>query len=241
MKTLSMITLGAALVAAACGGTSASDADTPLVPEASVATGASAQAGTAAKAPAEARPAAVKAAAGPVYRDITMPAGTTLSLKLTTPVASDTSDVEDAVGAELTDAVRIDGREIVPAGATVTGVVTEANDAGHVKGRAQVALRFTSLRRGSEQYEMQTASVTRQAPATKGEDATKIGIGAGAGAAIGGLLGGKKGAAQGAAVGGAAGTGVVLATRGKEVRLASGADVSTQLTAPLMVRVRLRE
>jgi len=72
-----------------------------------------------------------------------------------------------------------------------------------------------------------------------GEDATKVGIGAGAGAVVGAILGGKKGAAGGAAVGGGAGTGVVLATKGREVRLAPGADVTTQLTAPLTVRVRV--
>jgi hypothetical protein len=85
---------------------------------------------------------------------------------------------------------------------------------------------------------MSAEHFSRQASATKGEDATKIGIGAGAGAVIGGLLGGKKGAAQGAAVGGGAGTGVVLATTGKEVRLPSGTDVSIQLAAPLTVHVQ---
>jgi hypothetical protein len=77
------------------------------------------------------------------------------------------------------------------------------------------------------------------APATKGEDATKIGVGAGAGAVIGGILGGGDGAAKGAAIGGGAGTGVVLATKGQEMRLGPGADVSTRLTAPLTVRVRV--
>jgi hypothetical protein len=77
------------------------------------------------------------------------------------------------------------------------------------------------------------------APATKGEDATKIGVGAGAGAVIGGILGGGDGAAIGAAIGGGAGTGVVLATKGQEMRLGPGADVSTRLTAPLTVRVRV--
>ena len=38
---------------------------------------------------------------------------------------------------------------------------------------------------------------------------------------------------------GASGTGAVLATRGKEVRVGSGADVTTRLTAPLTVGVRL--
>ena len=65
----------------------------------------------------------------------------------------------------------------------------------------------------------------------------KIGIGARAGAAIGAILDGKKGAAAGAAVGGGVGTAVVLGTKGTDVRLASGADVTTRLTAPLKVRV----
>ena len=60
-----------------------------------------------------------------------------------------------------------------------------------------------------------------------------------AGAVMGAMMGGKKGAAEGAAVGGGAGTGLMRATKGDEVRLASGADVTTQLTAPLMVRVRV--
>ena len=66
------------------------------------------------------------------------------------------------------------------------------------------------------------------APATKGEYATKIGVGAGVGAAIGGVLGGTDGAAKGAGIGGGAGTAVVLATKRKEIRLGPGADVSSQ-------------
>ena len=42
-----------------------------------------------------------------------------------------------------------------------------------------------------------------------------------------------------AAIGGAAGTGVVLGTRGKEIRLEPGTPVSVRLSAPLTVRVRV--
>ena len=102
---------------------------------------------------------------------------------------------------------------------------------------AKAWLDFTSLSTGGTSYALSAAPVSRLAPATKGEDAAKVGIGAGAGAVIGGLLGGKKGAAQGAAVGGGAGKGVVLATKGKEIRLAAGSDVSTELSQPLTVRI----
>ena len=73
-----------------------------------------------------------------------------------------------------------------------------------------IAFRFTSLRTGNTNYEIEAASLPRLAPATKSENATKIGIGAGAGAVIGGILSGKGGAATSAAVGGGAETGVVL-------------------------------
>jgi len=173
------------------------------------------------------------------YRDVTIPSGTTLSLSLTSSMASDTSAVEDSVTAELTRAISIDGREVLPAGARLAGNVTQVDDSGRVKGRAMIAFRFTSLQAGGQRYDVQTAALRHVAPATKGEDATKIGIGAGAGAVIGGLLGGGDGAAKGAAIGGGAGTGVVLATRGKDVRLAPGADVTSRLTAPVTVRVRV--
>jgi len=219
MKPLLILELSAALAAAACGPTASDVSDTKLPAE----NGAAAH--------------AVIAPGRPVNQEVTIPAGTALALVLTNSIASDTSAVEDAVTAELTDPITIDGLDVLPAGTRLTGVVTAVDDANRVKGRAMIAFRFTSLRTRDTRYDLQTAPQSHLAPATKGEDAAKIGIGAGAGAVIGGILGGKKGAGEGAAIGGGAGTGVVLATKGREVRLEPGASVTTHLTAPLTVRV----
>ena len=116
----------------------------------------------------------------------------------------------------------------------------EAERAGRVKGRARVAFHFTSLRHHDERMSLRTEPIVQEAEATKGEDATKIGIGAGAGAVIGAVVGGKSGAAKGAVIGAAAGTGAVVATRGKEVRLESGTDIPVRLAAPLSIRVRVQ-
>jgi hypothetical protein len=171
-----------------------------------------------------------------VSRSVIIPSGTTLHLTLNTAVASDTSQIEDAIGAELTNPLVIGGRTALPAGALVGGTVQGVDESGRVKGRARLSLDFNSITSGGRRYLMTADPYSRTASATKSEDATKIGIGAGAGAVIGGILGGKKGAAQGAAIGGGAGTGVVLSTRGEEVRLARGTAVSIQLAAPLTVR-----
>ena len=181
---------------------------------------------------------AAKAPEPPADREVTIPAGTTLRLDLGTALASDTSKVEDAVKATLRQAVSIDGDVVLPVGTELQGVVTNVERPGRVKGRAQISYRFNTLSTASDTYKVKTAAVGHQGEATKSEDATKIGVGAGAGAVIGGILGGGDGAAKGAAIGGAAGTGAVLATRGKELKLAPGTNIATTLTAPLTVRVK---
>ncbi len=156
-----------------------------------------------------------------------------------TPAATAAGTTGKSPLAKVRQPVSVDGNAVLPTGTEVVGTVTSVERAGKVKGRARLAYRFNSLNYAGERYDIRTNTLSHQAAATKGEDATKIGIGAGAGAAIGALLGGGSGAAKGAAIGGAGGTGVVLATRGKEVRLGPGADVTARLTAPLTLRVRV--
>ena len=175
----------------------------------------------------------------PTHREVTLPEGTTLRLELKSSVASDTSKVEEVVTAVLRQALVIDGLTVLPAGTTFTGHVTDAEKSGRVKGVARVAYQFDSFAYDDERYAVDTAPLVHEAETTKGEDAKKIGIGAGIGAAIGAIAGGGDGAAKGAAIGGAGGTGVVLSTRGKEVRVGPGADINTRLTAPVTVRVKL--
>lgn len=194
----------------------------------------------AAPSPSPAPPAAPAAPAAPEYREITVPAGARLSIELRTTHATDTSTVEERVRGVLRQPLIVDGVEVVPAGAAVSGAITETERAGKVKGRAHLALRFTSITVDDADLRVTTDRIARDAESTKKEDAAKIGIGAGAGAIVGAITGGKKGAAVGGAIGAGAGTGVVLATRGDEVRLDAGTVLSTTLREPLVVRQRVR-
>lgn len=187
------------------------------------------------KASPEAAPSTARA-----FREVTIPAGTVLSVRLTTPVASDTSRVEQRVDGTLARDVRVGGVEALGAGASLRGVVTNAERSGRVKGRANVAFKFDHLSADGTVYPISTRTVSRVAPGTKKRDAATIGIPAAGGAIVGGIVGGKDGAVKGGAIGGAAGTAAVLSTRGKEVRLAPGTTVSVRLAAPLTVRVAVR-
>ncbi|RPI49453.1 MAG: hypothetical protein EHM55_23710, partial [Acidobacteria bacterium] len=111
------------------------------------------------------------------FRELTVPAGTRLAVRLDSAVASDTSRIEQAVEATLTEPVVVDGTTVLPAGAIVKGEVSAVEPSGKVKGRARLALRFRSISvEGHEAPYPMAARIDRLAPATKGEDAAKIAI-----------------------------------------------------------------
>jgi hypothetical protein len=173
----------------------------------------------------------------PQWREVTIPAGTALPLEMTSALSSESAQVETPVSARLRDAVVINGETAIPAGAVVTGTVTDVERSGRVQGRAHLSFAFNQLRLDDGREDLATNPVTFEAEATKGQDAAKVGAGAVAGAILGGILKGKKGAEKGAIAGGAVGTGVVLATRGKEVTVAEGTSVTATLAQPLALRI----
>jgi len=188
----------------------------------------------AASAPAPAPPAPAPA---PRFREVAAGVGTELSLELTSALSTETAQVETPVTARLTKAVVVDGITVIPSGAVLHGNVTESERAGRVKGVAHLVFRFTEVEIAGQRDPIRTNGVTIEGETTKRQDATKVGVGAGLGAVIGGIVGGGGGAAKGAAIGGAAGAGTVLATRGQEVNLPVGAEVTATLASPYAIQV----
>jgi hypothetical protein len=170
----------------------------------------------------------------PTFREVTIPAGTSLSVTLLSPVASNTSKVEDPIKGSIAKAVTISGVTALPVGTQMLGTVTEASESGRVKGKASVAFRFDRLVVNGETVRVQTANVQNEAAADTKSDVKKGGVGAGVGAIVGGVIGGGKGAAVGAVTGG---TATVLATKGKEVEIPSGTILSVLVQDPITVRV----
>ena len=174
----------------------------------------------------------------PTVRTITIPDNTVLDVTLNTALASDASRVEERVRGTVSSPVVIDGTTVIPSGAALSGHVTHVDDSDKVKGRAELSFRFTRLTSGAVTYDIATKPLSYVAESTRKDDAVKIGVGTAAGAVIGAIAGGKKGAAIGGAVGAGAGTGVVLATEGKEIRLAEGRKLKVSLTNPLTIRTK---
>src|SRR5437667_3387421 len=164
-----------------------------------------------------------------------LPAGAAIPVTLETTVSSATSHPEDRVDAKVRADVLSGGKVVIPAGSELRGHVVSARRSGKVKGRAYLSMSFNELVAGGKTYRISARRIGALAPATHGRDAKIIGGGAGAGAVVGALVDGKGGAAKGALVGAGAGTGAVLATRGKEVTLASGSRWRVRLVKPLEI------
>ena len=233
--------LGSLALASACSGTPAAQASNQLVSAPGDAAAKPAATSGVAAAPAPVSERKSGAVLEPAYRDVTLPAGTILPVDLETTVGSNISRVEQPVSGRLRRAVTIGGVEVLAPGTAVSGHVTAARRPGKVKGRGLIAMRFTQLDTpGAGTTRISTATISRLAPATKQKDALEVIAPAAAGAVIGRIAGGKGAARKGAVIGGGAGAGYVLATRGKDVQMARGTNLSVKLTAPVTVRGPVR-
>ena len=183
--------------------------------------------------------------------ELTIPAGTKVPVALKHAVSSKGTREGDGVYAETTFPVVANGRVLIPAGTFVQGRVSHIQRGGHIKGRAEVLMHFTTLIYPSG-YTVLLPGAVENAPGAdkatvKDDEGTirsdsqtghKIGTvagTAGTGAVVGGLSNGGKGALIGAGVGGAVGTAIALLTRGNDVKLDAGTtlEIVIQREVPL--------
>ncbi len=180
-------------------------------------------------------PAVPREPAEPEMVEVEVPAGTVLELELLTALDSGVNQPGDEIQARTVSPIYVEGDLVLDSGALVEGRVTEAKASGRVKGRAELGFTFERLETRGGLKKIRTSYVAEEAESGKKKDAAVIGGAAGVGAVVGGIIGGKKGAAIGAGIGGAGGTGVVLGTKGKEVRLSVGSRVNVRLDDPVVI------
>lgn len=173
----------------------------------------------------------------PEIVEVEVPAGTVLELELLTALDSGVNQPGDEIQARTLSPLYVEGELVLDSGALVEGRVTEAKASGRVKGRAVLGFTFERLDTPGGRKKIRTSYVAQEAESGKKKDAAVIGGATGVGAIVGGIIGGKKGAAIGASVGGAGGTGVVLGTKGEEVRLSVGSQVNVRLDDPIVIQL----
>jgi type IV secretion system protein VirB10 len=182
---------------------------------------------------------------------LTIPAGTRVPLSLKQAISTKTAKDGDPVYAETAFPYVVNDRVVIPAGTYIQGRIERAQRGGHVKGRAEVLIHFTSMiypngytvmlggsvenTPGAEKTSMKDSEGTIRQDSDAGRKAKEAAGGATTGAVIGAVTAGGKGAGIGAGAGGVAGLAVGMLSRGADIRLEPGASIEMEIQREVTV------
>ena len=173
----------------------------------------------------------------PVKKTVVIPAGTDIAVRTTESLETGKVQSNDPFHGVLVDSLMVNGVTAIRRGSDVTGVVLDAKDATHFKGRAQLSLGLQQIKSGGRTLNVSTEPLLQQGAARGKNTAEKAGGGALLGTLIGALAGGGRGALIGAAAGAGTGAGVNAVTRGAQVKIPSESVLHFVLNQPLTVTV----
>ena len=249
MRKTWSITVWTALFASIAGAQTASPPATP--PPAQAATGVATPTAATPASPEGATPATATPG-----KTVEVPAGTKVLLSLRSGVNTKTAQPGDGVYLSSNFPVVSSGHVVIPAGVYVQGVIDSVVRPGHVKGRAQVTMHFTTLIfpngsvvsipgsvnsiPGSDGPRVTGKEGTIEQAGSKGKDVGTVATTAATGAGLGGIIGAASdhpgtGVGYGALAGGVGGVLYTLFTRGNEVILPQGQTIEMVFQRPLQL------
>jgi hypothetical protein len=178
-----------------------------------------------------------------------LPTGTAVKMKLDTTLATFSSKAGDPFSARVVEAVVMDGKTVIPVGATIEGRVTKSTEPRRIAGKPTIAIFPENLvLPNGDRFTLNATLVdTNRGHGTDvntegqykgtghdGKDLTEIGMGTGGGMLIGGLIGGAKGLVIGGAV---AATVTVSHWLGKHrsASLPAGTELVMELNRPMVM------
>jgi hypothetical protein len=173
-----------------------------------------------------------------VPANVSIPAGTTLAIRIDQHISVKTSRAGDRFTGELVEPVLgSDEGVVVPKRTPVGGVVETSEQRGRFKGSSSLRLRLTSLTLNGTRYPLVSRDLARSKKG-KGKRSTGfIAGGSGFGALLGGLAGGGKGALIGGLAGGGAGTAAAGLTGNKDLEIPAESIVHFRLAQELVVQL----
>ena len=233
LKSVALATAILLLVAAGCSKKPEPASNAAAPTGATAASGTTGTAGTTSAPPGSAAKASAPAAPQPV----TLPEGTVITVRLNERVSSKDSSPGDRFTATVVQPVQVDGKDVIPKGAAVTGTVTDAKARGKIKGSATLRLVLDSVTINDKKYDIQTTAVARSMQGKGKRTAEFGGGGAAAGALIGGLAGGGKGLGIGLLAGGAAGLAGGAFTGNKDIEMPAETLLSFKLLKPVDIKM----
>src|SRR5947209_1582529 len=124
----------------------------------------------------------------------TIPTGSKIVIRMIDSVNSETNKLGDTFVAVLDEPISQGGVEVIPRGADVRGRIAKIDDAGRLKGSAQLGLELTQLIVNGIPCSVTTSEYNVVGGGRGKETAKRAGIGAGIGAGNGAIAGRGRGA-----------------------------------------------
>ena len=173
----------------------------------------------------------------PAPVSVTIPAGTTLAVRLDQRISVKTARPGDGFSGEIVDPIMAsDGSTLVPKGAGVKGVVDAARRRGHFRGRSILELRLVSMNLNGQDYTLKTSDALRTKRGKGRRTAGFIGGGTGLGMLIGGIASGGTGLLIGGLSGAGAGTAAAGLTGNRDIVLPAETVIRFRLASDLTVQ-----
>lgn len=193
-------------------------------------------AGTAAAVSAAAASAPASAKSEAPRKEVTLPAGTELSVLTDENIDSSSAHEGQAFRADIAaNVMNSAGQVVIPKGSEAELIIRKATSGG-ATGTPELALDLQSVKVGGHRYEVNSQDLEQKGTDGIGANrrtAEMVGGGAALGTLIGAIAGHGKGAAIGAAAGAAAGAGAQILTRGKTVKVPAETNLRFKLDQPL--------
>jgi hypothetical protein len=169
--------------------------------------------------------------------DVSVPAGTSLAIRINQHISVKTSRAGDRFDGEVVEPVLgSNDRVVIPKGTPVGGVIDASHKRGHFKGASILQLRLTSLTLNGTRYPLATGDLTRTKKGKGKRSAAFIGGGTGLGMLIGGVATGGTGLLIGGLAGAGAGTAVGGLTGNRDIEIPSESIVRFKLADDLTLQ-----
>lgn len=169
--------------------------------------------------------------------EVSIPAGTTLAVRVDQRISVKTSHAGEAFTGEIVEPITAsDGNLLVPKGSRVKGVVDAAHRRGRFKGASMLELRLTAISIDGRDYAVRTHDLMEHKKGKGKRSAAFIGGGSGLGMLLGGLAGGGTGVLIGGLAGGGAGTAAAGFTGNRDLDIPAESIVRFKLASDLVVQ-----
>lgn len=169
---------------------------------------------------------------------LTIPAGSVVSIRMTDTVDSAVNHPGDEFGATISAPIVVEGHVAIPRGANARIKLVESSAAGHMKGQSMLELALVSITANGATYDVTSSAYTARGQSRGKRTAETVGGGAALGAIIGAIAGHGKGAAIGSVIGAGAGAGAQAATKPEQVKVPSETKIDFVLKSPLDVTLQ---